>query len=394
MLNKPGELYVRRCLLGGIGRRTVVVVLLAVFPDFAVAQEALWGVQLVSKIDSLAEATLVEGPTAGLTIGVKRGDDLLMLKGFGYADLEQRVPASAETGYRIGSITKQFTAAAIMQLVEAGRVSLDGDVSLYLPNFPLQGHDVTVRHLLTHTSGIRNYTSLRDAFLAVSRLDITQSELLDLFKDEPFDFPPGSDHRYSNSGYALLGMIVEAVGGASYEDYVEANVIGPLGLPHTSYCHERDLIFGRSEGYARAEGALVNDEPISMTVVGAAGALCSSAGDLLSWAVALRSGRVVSEESYRAMTTSGQLNGGEVIGYGFGLAIGKTSYASTAYGGSPFAEPARIAHVGNINGFRAVLAYYPEFDLDIVVLSNTQSSDALSIEAQIATWTLGPAIKN
>ena len=349
----------------------------------AASQDAAWGGELVAQIDSLAEATLREGPVAGLTIGVKRGGDLLMVKGYGYADIENSVPMTAETVYRIGSLTKQFTAAAVMQLVEAGLIGLDDPMTRYLPNYPTQGHEVSIRHLLTHTSGIKSYTSIGDAFwLKAALLDLSHTEMLELFQDEPFDFAPGEGYSYNNSGYYLLGMIIEEVSGESYDGYLGTHFFGPLGLSRSSYCHEAQIIRGRAEGYEQGPDWLLNDGSISMNTPGAAGALCSTVPDLLSWTTALRSGRVVTEASYQAMATSGLLDDGSATGYGFALGV------------TPLGEHSRVAHTGGINGFSTVMAHYPESGLDIVVLSNTGSGAPGQVEDRIARWALGMPLRN
>ena len=372
-----------RVTLRSIGRVALLGCLLSGLPTCAASQDAVWGGELVARIDSLAEATLRDGPVAGLTIGVKRGGDLLLVKGYGDADIENSVPMTAGTVYRIGSLTKQFTAAAVMQLVEVGLMSLDDPMTQYLPDYPTQGHEVSIRHLLTHTSGIKSYTSLGDVFwLKAGLLDLSHTEMLELFHDEPFDFAPGEEYRYNNSGYYLLGMIIEEVSGESYDDYLDAHLFGPLGLSRSSYCHESQIIRGRADGYEQGDGRLLNDRSISMNTPGAAGALCSTVPDLLSWTVALRSGRVVSPASYEAMTTSGLLSDGSATGYGLALRV------------APLGGHSRVAHTGGINGFSTVMAHYPESDLDIVVLSNTSSGAPRQIESQIARWALGLAFEN
>jgi CubicO group peptidase (beta-lactamase class C family) len=340
------------------------------------AQDGLWGGALVSKIDSLAEATLADGPVAALSVGVKRGGDLLLVKGYGLADVENDVTATAETVYRIGSITKQFTAAAVMQLVEAGKIGLDDSVTKFLPNYPMQGHEVTIRHLLTHTSGIKSYTGL-ESWRPTMTVDLTDEELLDLFKDKEFDFDPGERFLYNNSGFYLLGMIVGVASESTYSEYLDEHLFGPLGLTGSSYCDERRVIRGRAEGYDSVDGELLNDDYLSMNQPGAAGALCSTVPDLLAWTHSLSTGRVVSDASYTQMTTPGTLNDGSATGYAFGLGVG-------ALDGHP-----RVSHGGGINGFNAMLAHYPEEDLDVVVLSNTAGGHSGQIAELIAKWALG-----
>ena len=263
-----------------------------------------------------------------------------------------------------------------MQLVEAGKIDIDASMTEYLPDYPAAGQDVTIRHLLTHTSGIKSYTGLA-SWAPKKTLDLSDEELVDLFKDEPVDFAPGERFLYNNSGFYLLGMIIEAVSGESYRDYLDAHVFGPLGMSRSRYCDERPIVPGRAEGYEQDGEELVNAEYLSMNQPGAAGALCSTVPDLLLWTSALRSGRVVSGASYGQMTISGTLNSGDDTGYGFGLGVGDLGGNSS------------VAHGGGINGFSTMMAHYMESDLDIVVLSNTASEDAGRVAETIARWALG-----
>lgn len=329
------------------------------------------------RIDSIAEAALRLSPAAGLSLGVVRGNDTIVLAGYGYADLEHRVRATPQTVYRIGSLTKQFTAVSIMQLVEQGKIDLDERIEQYVPDFPTQGHTVTVRHLLTHTSGITSYTSLGNTWLSKIRLDLTQKEVVELFQDEPFKFEPGGKYEYSNSGYFLLGMIIERVTGQPYATYVQQHIFAPLGLAHTLYCDPRRIVEGRAEGYGRTNGTLVNDEPISMTQPFAAGGLCSSVADLLTWQEALQNHRLITAESFRQMTTPATLKDGSRANYGFGLGI-------TALDGHPM-----IAHGGGINGFNSYLAYFPEDSLTIAVLVNTEGSNPWDIAREVVRTVFG-----
>ncbi len=374
-----GEITYDGALAGDTMRGTVTYGTLAsgTFEgNMAATAEPLWGDALVSKIDALAGATLAGGSVAAVSIGVKRGDDLLLAKGYGLADIENDVPATAETVYRIGSITKQFTSASVMQLVEAGEIGLDDPMTKYLPDYPMQGHEVTIRHLLTHTSGIKSYTGLAE-WRPTMKLDLTDEELIDFIRDEPFDFAPGESFLYNNSGFYLLGMIIGEASGETYREYLNAHLFGPLDLRGSSYCDERPIIRGRAEGYQSVGGELVNDDYLSMNQPGAAGALCSTVPDLLSWTSALRTGGVVSAASYQQMTTPGTLNNGTATAYAFGLGIGELQ-------GHP-----SVSHGGGINGFNTMLAHYPEEDLDIVVLSNTPGAHVSTIAETIAKWALG-----
>lgn len=284
----------------------------------AASQEPVPRGDLVAKIDSLAAATLVDGRVSGFSIGVKRGGDLLLAQGYGLADLENQVPAGPHTVYRIGSITKQFTAAAIVQLAERGVLDLEDPLTKFWPDYPTQGHNPTIRHLLTHTSGVRSYPS-DDTPLETLPLDLSDAELRAVIEAEPFDFPPGEAHRYSNAGYVLLGMIVAASSGETYEGYLQNHIFDPIGLSRTSVCDTQRVTPGAARGYELEDDELRNASFMSMTHAGAAGALCSSVFDLISWASELTSGQVVDTAGYETMVTPAVLSDGTEVPYGFGL---------------------------------------------------------------------------
>ena len=329
-------------------------------------------------VDSLAEAAIAAGPLAGLSIGVGQGNDVLVAKGYGYADLENDVPATAQTVYRIGSITKQFTALAILELRERGLVSLDDAITKFLPGYSTQGHRVTVHHLLTHTSGIRSYTTLGPDFWGGAvRLDLSHEQPIDMFEDEPFDFPPGERWKYNNSGYYLLGVIVERATGEPYRDYVERHVFQPLGMRGSSYCDERTIVPHRAAGYALSDGILYNDGPISMNVPGAAGALCSTVLDLLKWQRALNDDVLISEESRRRMTAESTLGDGSGTRYAYGLGVRMINGRRV------------LTHAGGINGFSTILTHCPEDDLTVAVLANVERSGPARLARAIGRAALG-----
>jgi len=333
---------------------------------------------LVHYVDSVATAAVNEKRTAGVSVAVVKNGRTVLAKGYGFADLENDVPATAETVYRIGSITKQFTSAAIMRLAEQGKLSLDDTLQKFLPDFPSQGNRVTVRHLLSHTSGIKSYTSLGPKWARVVRLDLAPDSVVALFANEPFDFRPGDEWRYDNSGYFLLGMIIEKLSGKPYGQYLQDEFFTPLGLKSTIYCDQAPLIRHRAQGYApRPGGGFINAEPLSMTQPYAAGSLCSTVNDLAAWTLALSSGKVVSPASYKLMTTPGTLNDGKALTYGFGLGIG-------ALGGHR-----QVSHNGGINGFISELHHYPDDSLVTVVLTNTGALAAVQLERLIARRALG-----
>jgi len=333
---------------------------------------------LVAYVDSVANAAVTAHRTPGVSVAIVKKGRTILAKGYGYADLENDVPATAETVYRIGSITKQFTSASIMRLVEQGKISLDDTLQKFLPNFPAQGNHVTIRHLLNHTSGIKSYTSLGPKWQRVMREDLATDSLVALFANEPFDFKPGDRWLYDNSGYFLLGMIIEKVSGKPYGQYLQDELFTPLGLKGTIYCDQAPLIKHRAQGYApRPNGQFVNAEPLSMTQPYAAGSLCSTVGDLAAWTAMLSSGKVVSPASYKQMTTPLTLNDGKPLKYGFGLGVGALR------------GHRQISHNGGINGFVSELHHYVDDSVVVVVLTNVGNATAPQLEKVIAARALG-----
>jgi CubicO group peptidase (beta-lactamase class C family) len=332
--------------------------------------------RVVATIDSLATAFLIDGPVAGVSVAVVKGRDTILMKGYGLADIENEVPASAKTVYRIGSITKQFTSAAIMRLVDEDKLLLDDTLGKLLPSAPPAWQGITVRRLLNHTSGIRSYTSIGPRWQRRWREDMVPDTIVGLVRSDTLDFKPGAQWRYNNTGYVLLGMIIERVSGKPYAAYLEEQFYRPLGLSQTYYCSERPIIKLRAEGYDRADRQLVNSQYLSMTQPFSAGALCSTVGDLVAWQRALVGGRVVRSASYAAMTTPEALSDGKPLTYGYGLSVGT------------FEKRRRVSHGGGIHGFNTELAYYPDDTLHVVALANT-ASNPQRLADQIARVALG-----
>lgn len=333
--------------------------------------------EVVTQVDALVAKALTQPGAVGFSVAIARGDQIILSKGYGLAEAEHDVVANADTLFRIGSITKQYTAAAIMKLIEQGKMTLDDDMTKYLPKYPTQGNTVTIRNLLNHTSGIQSYTE-DDTFMERRTAnELTHDEMLAEFQDDPFDFKPGEKQSYNNSAYYLLGMIIENVSGKTYADYLQDEFFTPLGLKHSRYDSSSEVIKNRAQGYAFRQGQLINDKPIAMSIPGAAGALLCSAGDLVKWQIALVGGEVVSVESFELMTTPTTLPNGETIDYGFGLAMEE-------YRDHPW-----IGHGGGIFGFNSMMKYFPEHRLHIAVISNSQAARSGALLDQIANIALG-----
>ncbi len=325
-----------------------------------------------ARLDSLARAFVAASQAPGVAVLVLKGDDTLLAGGYGFADLEDSTRVTPRTVFRIGSVTKQFTAALVMQLVQEGRIALDDTIQKFLPAYPAQGHRVTFRQLLTHTSGIRSYTSLGPEWQRVWRLDLPEDSLIAMFAGKPFDFEPGARYAYNNSGFYLLGVIVEKVTARTYEQLLDERLFRPLGLADTRYCSTTPIVPRRAQGYSRTRTGFANAEFISMTQPFSAGALCSTVLDLATWTRALWAGRVVTPASLQAMTTRTRLNDGTTTGYGFGLGVDSLE------------GHYRVSHGGGINGFTSFLARYPDDGLTVAVLDNSESGSAERLAERMA----------
>jgi CubicO group peptidase (beta-lactamase class C family) len=343
-------------------------------------------------IDRTAKAWIQSGKAAGVMIEVAQAGHVIFAHGYGRADLERQDPITDRTEFRIGSLTKQFTAAAILQLVGQGKLSLDDRLSRFFPAFPRAG-EVTIRHLLTHSSGIHNYTEFDptpENFELFTHDFTTLGWVEHIAQQKPlYDFAPGTAWHYDNSGYFLLGAIVEQISGERLSQYFHDHLFQPLGMNDTAIDGNSDAGPDRAAGYDPDDahpGAFTRAAAISMTIPGGAGALRSSARDLITWNDALFRGAVVSPNLFKAMTIPARLNDGRLASenrvdmaaaeahgeYGLGLRIGTLD------------GHREIGHEGDILGFNAVLDTYPDDDgLTVVVLANTPGG-AYELEKQIA----------
>ncbi len=313
------------------------------------------------RIDRILSEVYRPGDPGAAVIAVKDGE-VVFRKGYGMADLEWGIPVEPDMVFGIGSVTKQFTAAAIMMLVEEKKLRLQDSLVSLLPGYPLSARDVTVEHLLTHTSGIKNYTDL-PLWRTRMRLDVSVRDLIDSFQELPMDFSPGTKRRYNNSGYVLLGSIIERLSGMSYGEFVKSRILKPLGMTHSAYGDNRAVIPRRVRGYEVDRGSFVNAPYLSMTQPYAAGALLSSVDDLAAWDGALFSGKVVGKESLDKIFTPFHLANGRSICYGYGWVVGR-------YEGISILE-----HGGGVNGFRAHVLRLPEHDTYVAILSNNASPE-------------------
>src|SRR5215472_7844982 len=330
----------------------------------------------IAAIDRIfAEAYPAGGPGAAVLV-VQDGKNVLR-KGYGMGEIELGVPISPEMVFRIGSVTKEFTSACVLKLAEEGRLSLDDPIGKYLPDFPTKGRRITIEQLLTHTSGIHSYTDMpewRDRM----REDWTLSQLEAFFRDAPFDFEPGTKWHYDNSGYILLGAILEKVTGRPYAEAVADMIFRPLGMTSTRYDRDTPIIPGRAAGYQKTPAGIVNAPFLSMTQPYAAGAIVSTVDDLARWQSALDAGRVLKPESLRRMWTPAKLPDGSDTRYGYGWILWRWN------------GHAIVEHGGGINGFQSANMRLPDDRIYVAVLSNCGGcADPRTLALRAATTLLG-----
>jgi CubicO group peptidase (beta-lactamase class C family) len=337
-------------------------------------------------VDSLAQDFLAQHRAPSVAIGLVRGGDTIVMKAWGQADIEQDVDATARTVYRIGSVTKQCTSATVMQLVEHGKVKLDDSIATYLPNLPAAWRGVKIRLLLNHTSGIPSYTDVGARWRKRWGEEMTPDSLLAFTTGDSMWFAPGTKWRYDNTGYILLGMLIEKVTGKSWATNLSERFFQPLGLEATYDCQNTPLIPRRARGYETVDGAehagqWENTAYLAMSQPYSAGALCSTVGDLARWNRALHTGHVVSAASYATMITPEGVAASNKPHYGFGL-------IADTLAGHPF-----ITHGGGIHGFITGNAWVPDAQLSVTVLTNSGSAPADELLKQVLRAALGVALE-
>jgi CubicO group peptidase (beta-lactamase class C family) len=343
------------------------VALLAIPSVFAVTLSSDAGAQIPADVDVgrfesiLSSAYAPDGPGAAALVA--RGGEILYLGAAGMADLELGVPLAPGMVFEIGSITKQFTAAAIMMLAEEGTLSIADPITKHLPDYPAYGDSITVEHLLTHTSGIVSYTGIPGYMATKVMQDVTPADLIAVFRDLPVEFTPGARWAYNNSGYILLGAIIEAASGMPYADFVEQRIFEPLGMQHAYYGSSSRIIPRRASGYDGGGDGVVNQRYLSFSQPYAAGSLMMTVEDWHRWSRALFGGQVVSATSLERMTTPFVLTNGDTTQYGYGLGTGDVRGHRT------------IRHGGGIFGFATDGMYLPEEDVYVAVFANTTAND-------------------
>ena len=344
--------------------RCALVVLLVASPCFA---------QDAARMEEVVQAHVRDKTFMGAVL-VARGTDVLLSKGYGSANLEWDIPNTPATKFRLGSITKQFTAASILLLAERGTLTLEDPIKKHLPDAPAAWEAITIFNLLTHTSGIPNFTSLPD-YNSLKGQDTPVAKTILAVRDKPLDFVPGARMSYSNSGYLVLGHVIEQVTGASYEKFVTDNIFTPLGMKDSGYDSNTALVPRRAAGYMPSAAGPVNAGFIHMTIPHAAGALYSTTGDLLRWEQGLFGGKLISAASLAKMTTP----------FKDDYALGVVVQAKTGR--------KVVQHGGGIDGFNTFLAYYPDDKVTVAVLSNINGQAPNQIAAKLAELAHGGTVQ-
>jgi CubicO group peptidase (beta-lactamase class C family) len=311
---------------------------------------------LEQRIDA-ALAPMFKPNWPGATVIVTRDGKPVFRKAYGLANLPESTPMQPDMQLRVGSVTKQFTAVAILMLAEQGKLSLKDDIRKHLPDFPDKGKPITIEHLLQHTSGIPNYTALK-AFRSLPDEGVTLVQVVDIFKNEPLDFTPGERYSYSNSGYFLLGIIIEKLSGMKYQDFVAKNIFEPLGMQDTAQEGYERSAKRRIKGYRLSGDKIVPVQDIDVTLAYAAGALVSTVDDMARWDAAVSSGKLLKPDSWRKAFTSCSLPQNAPCHYGYGWNIG-------TLGGHKM-----IHHGGSIPGFTAQALRLPDDKVFVAVLTN------------------------
>lgn len=327
-----------------------------------------------AKADSLILTIFKDKDGPGGAFLVAQHGKVIYQKAFGKANLELDVNLTPENVFQLGSMTKQFTAIAVLILEEQGKLDVKDPVSKYIPDYP-SGDNITIHHLLTHTSGIKDFTKMK-SLSTIAQKDMSPKMMVDFFKNEPADFAPGEKFEYNNSGYVLLGYLIELVSGEIYKDFIQKNIFDKAGMSQSYYASDRQVIKKRAYGYHKKEYGYVNKTVISFSVPFSSGALMSTAGDMLKWQNALNQKLLLNAEETKKAFSKYKLNNGEEVAYGYGWHIKEMN-------GVPDRE-----HGGSIFGFKTMGVYIPGEDIYVIGLSNCDCNSPTKITRDIAALAL------
>jgi CubicO group peptidase (beta-lactamase class C family) len=326
-------------------------------------------------IDSLLTSKFNNGPAISVLISKEFEPKYTLTKG--YADLENAVLASPDSKFRIGSLTKQFTAVAILKLIEEGKLSLNDSIQTYLPTFPVKSHTITIEHLLTHTSGLEEVTETEQFSSTLIKLGCEPEKLVNYFKDSPLNFEPGSKFQYSNSGYHLLGLIIEKVSGLDYEDYLRSEIFVKADMKNTLADTNLKIIKNRASGYEKNNEKIINSSYLDMSVPFSAGNLLSTTQDINKWYKALFNYKIIGKENLEKAHSPYILKDGTKSNYGYGWFVDNLQGEKI------------IAHEGGINGFLSSVIFVPKNQILTILLSNCMCNPTAYTAKEIAAFSIG-----
>ena len=352
----------------------VLIILLTVASSFGQDKK------IEKKLDELLTKQFKQDEP-GCEILIAKHGQIIYKKAFGSADLQLNVPLSTDMVFNIASITKQFTAVAILQLAEQGKISLQDSLQKFVPDYPSMGFAITIENLLTHTSGVKDYMQIDFPNPYMERWDFTPKQLIDTFKNYPLEFAPGTKFLYSNSGYYLLGYIIEKVSGKRYQTFVEENLLKPLRLTHTYFDSAGIVIPKRVNGYRKDDSGFKNEDFWSPTIEYSAGGLISNAEDLLKWHNGLYSYQILRKENLEKAFIPYHLKDGSETDYGYGWYLKSSNGIKS------------IEHQGGIPGFKSNEIFYPEEDVFIAVLCNSGAAAIDEISIKVSNIVLGKTLQ-
>lgn len=342
--------------------------LIALFLVFQLSTFTTFAQDKAQQIEQLLSKYNEYGQFNGSALVTENGK-IIFKKGFGLANMEWNIPNQPDTKFRLGSISKQFTALLIVKLAEEGKLKLDVPITTYLPDYPKENGDkITTHHLLTHTSGIPNYTNAPNFFKDKARNPYTPAEFVKTFSSLPLEFTPGEKFNYSNSGYFLLGYIIEKVSGKTYEQYLQEIIFTPLKMVNSGYDHSDVILKNRAAGYEKQGKKIVNAAYLDMSIPYAAGSLYSTVGDLYLWDQALYTNKLLSEKSIESLFKPYIKAGGASYGYGWFV---------DEFDNGDKGKPKMVGHGGGINGFNTIISRILT-DKNLVVLVNNTGGTALA----------------
>jgi CubicO group peptidase (beta-lactamase class C family) len=329
---------------------------------------------LEKSIDSLILKNFKDNTGPGAVFLVAHHGKVIYQKAFGKANLELGTNLNPDNVFQLGSMTKQFTAIAILMLEEQNKLNVTDPITKYLPDYP-QGDHITIHHLLTHTSGIRDFTKMK-SLSEIAQKEMTPKMMVDFFRNEPVEFLPGERFEYNNSGYLLLGYILELVSGESYENFIKKHIFDKIGMNQSYYASDRKVIRNRAYGYQKKESGFVNKTTISFSVPFSSGSLMSNLDDLLKWQNALNQNLLLGVKETTKAFSKYKLNNGEVFNYGYGWHLRNIDQ-------TPVRE-----HGGSIFGFKTMAVYIPGEDIYVIGLSNCDCLSPTKVTQDIAAWSL------